>query len=575
MKYGLEGIKKSFGRQTVFDGLDFDFSKCGLYLIKGESGSGKTTLLNIIAGYEDFDGGKRVIEKGTKIAYIFQTYELINNLTVAENIDLFENLYHITFDKKQDIIEILGLQDIMDHYPDECSGGQKQRIGIARALMMDPEIIICDEPTESLDMENKQNVMELLTTLAKEKIVLLASHETELIEKYQPVVYEIIDKKLQSNDEIDNEVVEAKDVLLPKPDQKYLKKIIRKILHHSSIVQLLIILVIALTALVSLQTYFIIFKPIESLEILNSYEIYIEVNNDDEENPVRGPGERIVKFDNIILDGRKYRINVVPIVTNNEELEFYGQKEINGNEIIINQNVAKVLMDSQGVSKEKLIGQEMNLSYKIDFFSNEDTFEIAGIVYEDDVQNVLQVYYSNDYFKQTRSISEDMDYYVYHSDSKNIENDYYRFSKNTQLETTNLFVENMERINNEMGIFELVFKAVVIVIFTTLLIYTIYSLKKQWRQVSGNLAIIASCLVPLSKIKSSYIKEKFKELIIIDIVLMGESLLYLLLIGNRGIEINAGVIIVLNIIYLVMLLINIRSIKDYEIATILKDDKDN
>ena len=63
MKYGLEGIKKSFGRQTVFDGLDFDFSKCGLYLIKGESGSGKTTLLNIIAGYEDFDGGKRVIEK--------------------------------------------------------------------------------------------------------------------------------------------------------------------------------------------------------------------------------------------------------------------------------------------------------------------------------------------------------------------------------------------------------------------------------------------------------------------------------------------------------------------------------
>ena len=82
-------------------------------------------------------------------------------------------------------------------------------------------------------------------------------------------------------------------------------------------------------------------------------------------------------------------------------------------------------------------------------------------------------------------------------------------------------------------------------------------------------------IYPFYNYTSSYIKEKFKELIIIDIVLMGESLLYLLLIGNRGIEINAGVIIVLNIIYLVMLLINIRSIKDYEIATILKDDKDN
>ena len=72
MKYGLEGIKKSFGRQTVFDGLDFDFSKCGLYLIKGESGSGKTTLLNIIAGYEDFDGGKRVIKKELRLLIFFK-----------------------------------------------------------------------------------------------------------------------------------------------------------------------------------------------------------------------------------------------------------------------------------------------------------------------------------------------------------------------------------------------------------------------------------------------------------------------------------------------------------------------
>lgn len=575
MKYGLEEIRKSFGRQIVFDGLNFDFSKCGLYLLKGESGSGKTTLLNIIAGYEDFDSGKRVIEKGTKIAYIFQTYELIDSLTVAENIDLFENFYHITFDKKQEIIEILGLQDIMNHYPDECSGGQKQRIGIARALMIDPEIIICDEPTESLDAENKQNVMELLTALAKEKIVLLASHEIELIENYQPIVYEIVNGKLQSNNKVDNAIITVKDVLLPKPDQKYLKKIIKKILHRSSIIQLAIILMIALTALISLQTYFTIFKPVESLEILNSYDIYIEVNDDDEENPIRVPGDKIIKFDNIILDGRKYRINVVPIVINDNALEFYGQKEIKNNEIIINQNVAKILMDSQGVSKEKLIGQEMNLSYKIDFLSSEDTFEIAGIVYEDDVQNILQVYYSNDYFKQTRSISEDMDYYVYHSNPENIENDYYRFSKNTQLEITNLFVENMERINNEMGIYELVFKAVVIVIFTTLFIYVIYSLKKQWRQVSGNLAIIVSCLVPLSKIKSGYVKEKLKELIIIDIILICESLLYLLLLGNRGIEINAGVIIVLSIIYLIMILMNIRSIKDYEIAAILKDDKDN
>lgn len=274
----LDNINKTYHNKLndvhVLKDLNFTLNTVGLTFIIGKSGSGKTTLLNIIAGYEDFDSGKRVIEKGTKIAYIFQTYELIDSLTVAENIDLFENFYHITFDKKQEIIEILGLQDIMNHYPDECSGGQKQRIGIARALMIDPEIIICDEPTESLDAENKQNVMELLTALAKEKIVLLASHEIELIENYQPIVYEIVNGKLQSNNKVDNAIITVKDVLLPKPDQKYLKKIIKKILHRSSIIQLAIILMIALTALISLQTYFTIFKPVESLEILNSYDIY-------------------------------------------------------------------------------------------------------------------------------------------------------------------------------------------------------------------------------------------------------------------------------------------------------------
>ena len=100
MKYGLEGIKKSFGRQTVFDGLDFDFSKCGLYLIKGESGSGKTTLLNIIAGYEDFDGGKRVIEKGTKIAYIFQSvlfHDLLTKLSFLLQASLKVPLHFVYF----------------------------------------------------------------------------------------------------------------------------------------------------------------------------------------------------------------------------------------------------------------------------------------------------------------------------------------------------------------------------------------------------------------------------------------------------------------------------------------------
>ena len=95
----LDNINKTYHNKLndvhILKDLNFTLNTVGLTFIIGKSGSGKTTLLNIIAGYEDFDGGKRLIKKGTKIAYIFQTYELINNLTVAENIDLFENLYHI------------------------------------------------------------------------------------------------------------------------------------------------------------------------------------------------------------------------------------------------------------------------------------------------------------------------------------------------------------------------------------------------------------------------------------------------------------------------------------------------
>lgn len=120
-----------------------------------KSGSGKSTLLNILAGYEEIDSGQRIIDKDIHITSIFQTYELINELTVYENLKMLEDIYNedVSMDS---IMQQLGLQEIKDHYPYELSAGQQQRVGIARALMQKPQVIICDEPTESLDIENKK-----------------------------------------------------------------------------------------------------------------------------------------------------------------------------------------------------------------------------------------------------------------------------------------------------------------------------------------------------------------------------------------------------------------------------------
>lgn len=141
MQLALQNIDKSFGNHIVFQNLSFDFSNCGFYLLCGKSGSGKSTLLNILAGYEDIESGQRIVDASIHITSIFQTYELIDELTVYENLKMIEDIYHE--DVSMDTIMLqLGLQEIQDHYPHELSAGQQQRVGIARALMQKPQVII-------------------------------------------------------------------------------------------------------------------------------------------------------------------------------------------------------------------------------------------------------------------------------------------------------------------------------------------------------------------------------------------------------------------------------------------------
>mgnify|MGYP002956145711 CR=1 FL=1 len=176
----IQGIKKSFGagdsRVDVLKGLDLDIERGEFCVLLGPSGSGKSTLLNIIGGIDSADEGNLVID-GERLAdmsekklslyrrkhlgYIFQMYNLIPNLTVRENIEVGAYLS----DKPLDVDELLHTLGIYEHQrklPNQLSGGQQQRTAIGRAIVKNPDILLCDEPTGALDYQTGKAVLKLL-----------------------------------------------------------------------------------------------------------------------------------------------------------------------------------------------------------------------------------------------------------------------------------------------------------------------------------------------------------------------------------------------------------------------------
>ena len=152
----IDSAYKSFNQNQLFENISLHISQPGFYVLWGESGCGKSTLLNIIAGFDQFDSGN--IKINEKVMMVFQNYELIDELNVYDNIFLGRKITS----KSQELCSKLKIDHLFKQFPNELSGGQKQRAGIARALISQPSIICCDEPTESLDVENKQIVLEIL-----------------------------------------------------------------------------------------------------------------------------------------------------------------------------------------------------------------------------------------------------------------------------------------------------------------------------------------------------------------------------------------------------------------------------
>lgn len=174
----------------VFENLNADFPQSGFILISGDSGMGKSTLFNIIAGIDkDYQG---TVESNEKIEYLNQQIILYENLTVNENLNIVDDNQTLI----DDMLEKFDLMSLKNHKVKKLSNGEKRRVQIIRSLMTQPEILLCDEPSASLDYDNALLVLKLLRTVSETTTVLVTTHDQELFLPYIDSLYEIKDKKL-------------------------------------------------------------------------------------------------------------------------------------------------------------------------------------------------------------------------------------------------------------------------------------------------------------------------------------------------------------------------------------------
>ncbi|MBR3269901.1 ABC transporter ATP-binding protein/permease [Candidatus Saccharibacteria bacterium] len=221
----LKGISKVYTvggvRQKVLKGIDLNFRQSEFAAILGPSGSGKTTLLNIIGGLDQYDGGElKINEVSTKkfkdkdwdayrnhrIGFVFQSYNLIPHQTVLNNVRLALTLSGISkreaIRRAKHALEEVGLKEHINKKPAQLSGGQMQRVAIARALVNNPDILLADEPTGALDSDTSVQVMNILKKVAKDKLVIMVTHNPELARKYATRIITLKDGEITSDSNI-------------------------------------------------------------------------------------------------------------------------------------------------------------------------------------------------------------------------------------------------------------------------------------------------------------------------------------------------------------------------------------
>lgn len=221
----IKGIKKSFGtgdsRVNVLKGLDLEIERGEFCVLLGPSGSGKSTLLNIIGGIDGADEGSITIDgeqledmtekklslyRRKHLGYIFQMYNLIPNLTLRENIEIGAYLSNRPLDVDE-LMQTLGIYEHQNKLPNQLSGGQQQRTAIGRAIIKNPDILLCDEPTGALDYKTSKEILKLIETVNQKfgNTVILVTHN-DAIRHMADQVIKLHDGQIRHNDKNEQKI---------------------------------------------------------------------------------------------------------------------------------------------------------------------------------------------------------------------------------------------------------------------------------------------------------------------------------------------------------------------------------
>ena len=225
-------------------GVSISFRESEFVSILGPSGCGKTTLLNIIGGLDQYTDGDLIIngrstkEYGDKdwdtyrnhsIGFVFQTYNLIPHQSVLANVELALTISGVPRAERREravkVLEKVGLGDQLNKKPNQMSGGQMQRVAIARALINDPDILLADEPTGALDSETSVQIMELLKEIAKDKLVIMVTHNPDLAERYSTRIVRLLDGEIKGDTnpfDPDSAPAKAEDTGKKRPSMSFL-----------------------------------------------------------------------------------------------------------------------------------------------------------------------------------------------------------------------------------------------------------------------------------------------------------------------------------------------------------------
>ena len=436
----LENITQSFKKNNVIDDLTIHFSSSGLYGIVGSSGQGKSTLLNIIGGIlkpskgkVEYDGLDIYIDKKTineyrknNIAFVYQNYNLIDSCNAYENIDLV-NYYkqsNFIFSKEHSLIKNLSIDKLLHKYPKQLSGGEQQRIALARAMISDVPILLCDEPTGALHDEMAQIVFEQLKKYAQNHLVIVVSHNKTLLQTY---CNQIIDLNQNQKSYYTNTTMSYhSSPIITKSNQfkRLMIYIKNQWIYKKNIIFYLILLqTIALSAfmlIASAKTGLVNYY--DELEKYDQSQNIVQINKLNYQEPIFTKiqiNEIKEKFEGNIypyyhlMQDSLTQIDIKPLSSTIELKLIKGKRPTKTNEVVITNNLS--------------VQKNWQLNHEIEFKINENQFKfiVVGII-QNNLSKTTSLYYHPNLLEQqlkNMTIDETI-LYVENGESKELEKEY-------------------------------------------------------------------------------------------------------------------------------------------------------